>query len=82
MTIKVIAPSSVEDNLGSGEVLGLLSDSITVHHTPHETYYRMTLSYYRVTHLLLSHQQIYSVSTPFKIPLRQQYSSTPPKTKT
>ena len=63
MTIKVDAPSSVEDNLGSAEVLGLLSDSITVHHTPLEAYDRTTLSYYHATHLLLSHQQIYLVST-------------------
>ena len=30
MTIKVDAPSSVEDNLGSADVLRLLSDTITV----------------------------------------------------
>jgi hypothetical protein len=30
ITVKVIAPSSVEDNLGSAEVLNLLKDTVTV----------------------------------------------------
>ena len=82
MTIKVDAPSTVEDNLGSADVLRLLSESITVSPAPNSAHVRTTLSYYRAIHSLLSHQQISSHSIPLKIPLQRRYSSTPPKTKT
>ena len=81
MTIQVEAPSSVEDNLGSAEVLGLLSDSITVCLSKSVAHSRLTLLCYRVIHLLLYRQQIYSPFIRPKTPPQQLYSSMHQRTK-
>ena len=81
MTIQVEAPSSVEDNLGSAEVLGLLSHSITVCLPKNVAHNRLTLSYYHAIHLPPYRPQI---SSPFilpKISLQQLYSSMHHRTK-